>query len=345
MKKKIMALVLCAAMSVSMLTACGSDGGSGDGETGETYTMKMHLSIGETDPVYKSAEVFAQTVNEKTNGAITVELYPSSSLGNTADCLEGLSLGICNIVYESIGNLASLSSLANIEAAPYLYSGVDHWRAVWEGEVGQDILNQMGEECGMVILGAGLQGIRVMCSNKRIESPADAAGFKLRVPTIPIYLDPWEWLGASPTPLAITETYTAIQQGTVEGQENPISECWNYGFYDVNPYWIKSNHVYSQDCFFMDKTFFDGLPADIQELAAKAADEASSWRNEQMVEFEAEVEQKALDAGVTIVDVDVQEFIDAFDGFMQSEFPDLVDWADQIAAMADTAAADPAEAA
>ena len=63
----------------------------------------------------------------------------------------------------------------------------------------------------------------------------------------------------------------------VEGQENPISECWNYGFYDVNPYWIKSNHVYSQDCFFMDKTFFDGLPADIQELAAKAADEASSW--------------------------------------------------------------------
>ena len=103
--------------------------------------------------------------------------------------------------------------------------------------------------------------------------------------------------------------------------------------------------MYSQDCFFMDKTFFDGLPADIQELAAKAADEASSWRNEQMVEFEAEVEQKALDAGVTIVDVDVQEFIDAFDGFMQSEFPDLVDWADQIVAMADTAAADPAEAA
>ena len=175
--------------------------------------------------------------------------------------------------------------------------------------------------------------------------PADFAGFKLRAPGIDMYVKTWEWLGASPTPLAITETYTAIQQGTVEGQENPISECWNYGFYDVNPYWIKSNHVYSQDCFFMDKTFFDGLPADIQELAAKAADEASSWRNEQMVEFEAEVEQKALDAGVTIVDVDVQEFIDAFDGFMQSEFPDLVDWADQIAAMADTAAADPAEAA
>lgn len=192
MKKKILALLLCAAMSVSLLTACGSDGGSSDGESGQTYTMKMHLSIGETDPVYKSAEVFAQTVNEKSNGAITVELYPSSSLGNTADCLEGLSLGICNIVYESIGNLASLSPLANIEAAPYLYSGVDHWRAVWEGEVGQDIMNQMGEDCGMVILGAGLQGVRVVCSNKKIESPADAAGFKLRVPTIPIYLDTWE---------------------------------------------------------------------------------------------------------------------------------------------------------
>ena len=94
----------------------------------------------------------------------------------------------------------------------------------------------------------------------------------------------------------------------------------------------------------MDKTFFDGLPADIQEIAARAADEASSWRNEQMVEFEARVEQKAIDAGVTIVDVDIQEFIDAFDGFMETEFTDLVDWADQIAAMADTSAADTADA-
>ena len=156
MKKRILATLLCAVMSLSLLAGCGgsssadtNDSSDGDSSapTGETYTMKMHLSIGETDPVYKSAQFFADTVHEKSNGAITVELYPSSSLGNTADCLEGLSLGICNIVYESIGNLASLTSLANIEAAPYLYSGTDHWRAVWEGEVGQGILQQMGDDC------------------------------------------------------------------------------------------------------------------------------------------------------------------------------------------------------
>lgn len=195
MKKRILATLLCAVMSLSLLAGCGGSSSSADtndssdgdssAPTGETYTMKMHLSIGETDPVYKSAQFFADTVHEKSNGAITVELYPSSSLGNTADCLEGLSLGICNIVYESIGNLASLTSLANIEAAPYLYSGTDHWRAVWEGEVGQGILQQMGDDCGMVIIGAGLQGIRMMCSNKRIETPADVAGFKLRVPRFP----------------------------------------------------------------------------------------------------------------------------------------------------------------
>lgn len=113
MKKRILATLLCAVMSLSLLAGCGGSSssadtnGSSDGDssapTGETYTMKMHLSIGETDPVYKSAQFFADTVHEKSNGAITVELYPSSSLGNTADCLEGLSLGICNIVYESIG--------------------------------------------------------------------------------------------------------------------------------------------------------------------------------------------------------------------------------------------------
>ena len=112
MKKRILATLLCAVMSLSLLAGCGGSSssadtnGSSDGDssapTGETYTMKMHLSIGETDPVYKSAQFFADTVHEKSNGAITVELYPSSSLGNTADCLEGLSLGICNIVYEPL---------------------------------------------------------------------------------------------------------------------------------------------------------------------------------------------------------------------------------------------------
>lgn len=337
MKKKIMALLLCAAMCVSLLTACGSDSGSSGEEAGDTYTMKMHLSIGETDPVYKSAEVFAQTVSEKTNGAITVELYPSSSLGNTADCLEGLSLGICNIVYESIGNLASLSPLANIEAAPYLYSGVDHWRAVWEGEVGQDIMNQMGEDCGMVILGAGLQGIRVVCSNKKIESPADAAGFKLRVPTIPIYLDTWEWLGATPTPLGGSEVFTAIQQGTVNGAENGLTNVASLSWDECCDYIIETNHVYNTDSFIMDKAYFESLPAEYQTIIQEAAVEAGKYCTDLVLQATEEIRPEVEAAGCEFIQTDVSAWQEALDGFLEEKYPDLVPYADAIKA-ADPAA-------
>ena len=334
MKKRILAVLLCMAMSFALLAGCGGSNGDssadGDSAEGQTYTMKMHLSIGETDPVYKSAEVFAQTVNEKSGGAITVELYPSSSLGNTADCLEGLSLGICNIVYESIGNLASLSSLSNIEAA--LYSGVDHWRAVWEGEIGQEIMAEMGEECGMVIMGAGLQGIRVMCSNKRIESPADAAGFKLRVPTIPIYLDTWEWLGATPTPLGGSEVFTAIQQSTVNGAENGLTNIASLSWDECCDYIIETNHVYNTDSFIMDKAYFESLPAEYQTIIEEAAVEAGKYCTDLVLEATDEVREEVEAAGCEFIETDVTAWQEALDGFLEEKYPDLVSYADAIKA-------------
>ena len=343
MKKKILAALLCVAMSASLLAGCGSSdsssassssASSGDSSaaSGETYTMKMHLSIGETDPVYKSAEVFAQTVSEKTDGAITVELYPSSSLGNTADCLEGLSLGICNIVYESIGNLASMSSLANIEAAPYMYSGVDHWRAVWEGEVGQGILEQMGNDCGLVIMGAGLQGIRMMCSNKLIETPADVSGFKLRVPTIPIYLDTWEWLGATPTPLGGSEVFTAIQQGTVNGAENGLTNIASLSWDECCKYIIETRHVYNTDSFIFDKAYFESLPTEYQTIIQEAAVEAGKYCTDLVLEANETVRAEVESAGCEFIETDVSLWQDALDGFLEEKYPDLASYADQIKA-------------
>ena len=348
MKKRILATLLSAALGLSVLSGCGSstdtssnaesssttasDSGEKAAASGESYTMKMHLSIGETDPVYKAAQHFAETVNEKTDGAITVELYPSSSLGNTADCLEGLSLGICNIVFESIGNLASLTPLANIEAAPYLYSSTDHWRAVWEGEVGQNILNQMGEDCGMVIMGAGLQGIRVMCSNKRIETPADAAGFKLRVPTIPIYLDTWTWLGATPTPLGGSEVFTAIQQGTVNGAENGLTNIASLSWDECTKYIIETKHVYNTDSFIMDKGYFESLPEEYQTIIRDAADEAGKYCTDLVLEANESIRPEVEAAGCEFVETDVTLWQEALDGFLDEKYPDLVPYADQIKA-------------
>jgi len=347
MNKKVVSIVLCAIMCLSLLAGCGSSGSaaattssaaaSTPAASDKTYTMKMHLSIGETDPVYKSAEVFAKTVNEKTNGKITVELYPSSSLGNTADCLEGLSMGICNIVYESLANLASMSPIANIDAAPYRYSSVDHWRAVWEGEVGEKIRADIGAESGMEIMGAGLQGIRVMCTNKKVESPADVKGLKLRVPTIPMYLDTWTWLGASPTPLGGSEVFTAIQQGTVNGAENGLTNIVSLSWHEACKYIIETNHVYATDAFIMDKEYFASLPEEYQTIIRDAAIESGKYLTEAVLIAKDEKQQICIDAGKEFVETDVTLWQQALDGFLEAKYPGLVEYANAIKA------ADPAK--
>ena len=238
----------------------------------------------------------------------------------------------CMPAYESIGNLASLTSLANIEAAPYLYSGTDHWRAVWEGEVGQGILQQMGDDCGMVIMGAGLQGIRMMCSNKRIETPADVAGFKLRVPTIPIYLDTWTWLGATPTPLGGSEVFTAIQQGTVNGAENGLTNIASLSWDECTKYIVETKHVYNTDSFIMDKTYFEALPEEYQTIIRDAAVEAGKRCTDLVLEANESIRPEVEAADCEFIETDVTLWQEALDGFLEEKYPDLVSYADQIKA-------------
>ena len=107
-----------------------------------------------------------------------------------------------------------------------------------------------------------------------METIDDFKGFKLRVPNLEVYLKTWQWLNTSPTPLAMNEVYTALQQNTVEGQENPFADSLNYSFDEVCKYWIKTNHVYSCNLFMMDRTYFNSLPEEIQNAVIEAAEYA-----------------------------------------------------------------------
>ena len=338
MKKKILSLIMAMTMMVGLLAGCGgSDTGAASGDAAdsgaEKYTLKMHLSVGTTDPVYAAGEEFARMVNEGTDGNVTVELYASSSLGNTADCLEGLGLRACDVVFDSMANMASMCELANVDAAPYMYSSTDHFRAVWEGEVGETIRSAISEETGMMVMGGGLQGVRVMTTTKPVRSVEDVKGFKLRVPTIPIYLDTWEWLGASTTPLGGSEIFTAIQQGTVDGQENPYASSASLSAQEVCTYVTETNHVYSVDVFIMDQNFFNSLPAAYQEAIKNAAAEASVYCTNAIEELSAEKKQIFVDAGCEIIEVDLAEWQAALDGFLEAKYPALVEYVDMIKAV------------
>lgn len=330
--KKFLAMILALVMVLS-LVACGNKSSSnerGDVSGDETYVLKMHMSVGSTDPVYKSAEKFAELVTEKTDGKVTFELYPSSSLGVTQDCLEGLSTRACDVVYDSMSNLSTWTEKANIEACPYMYDGVDHFRAVWEGDVGEKIRQEVGDDAGLVIMGCGLQGIRITTSNVPIKSVADVKSLKIRVPTIDIYLKTWDWLGASTTPLAGSEIFTAMQQGTVDAQENAYPTCVGLSLQECCKYVTETNHVYSMTTFVMDKNFFASMPEAYQTALKEAAMEAGKLCTDLIVANAEEAKQKFVDNGCEIFEVDISEWQAAMDGFLQQNYPDLVEYYDMI---------------
>lgn len=199
----------------------------------------------------------------------------AGSLGTTSEVLEGMKFGVANVMCESIGTLATFTPMANIDATPYLFRDYDHFMETWNSDVGEEIKETVGEESGFKLLGRHIQRSPYRNGNKGNEKYRGFQGFKLRAPNLEMYLETWKWMKAAPTPIAMTETYTALQQKTVDGQENPMTDSLNYAFDEVCKYWIKTNHVYSSNVIIMDREYFDALPEDIQQAVREAAEYAA----------------------------------------------------------------------
>ena len=226
MKKKILASVLAALAVAGALTACGGSSStpaapstSGDGDSSSPeYVWKMALNSTEGDNAYDTAAVFKDKIAELTDGRVQVDLYGGAQLGSTTEVLEGMSVGVADIMCESVGTLAPFTPLANIDIMPYMYTGYDHFMNVWNSDLGDEIKEAVGEAAGYKLLGATYRSPRIVTATKEMHTVADFSGFKLRAPNLEGYIKVWQWMGSAPTPLAMNETYTALQQGTVEGQ-------------------------------------------------------------------------------------------------------------------------------
>ena len=281
MKKKILAIAMTAIVAALGLTGCNN--GMGINDDG-TYTWKMALNSTEGDNAYDTGAAFAKKIEELTDGRVEVVLYGGGSLGTTSEVLEGMKFGVANVMCESIGTLATFTPMANIDATPYLFRDYDHFMETWNSDVGEEIKETVGEESGFKLLGGTYRGPRIVTATKEMKNIEDFKGFKLRAPNLEMYLETWKWMKAAPTPIAMTETYTALQQKTVDGQENPMTDSLNYAFDEVCKYWIKTNHVYSSNVIIMDREYFDALPEDIQQAVREAAEYAGVTVSEQQLQ-------------------------------------------------------------
>lgn len=287
----------------------------------------------ETDPKHKEALRFKELVEQKTGGKVKVEVYGSSVLGDVREIIEGLQLGTNEVVIEGFGTIPSYTKLALLDLVPFMYRDQDHFAKVWHGELGGKILDEAGKDAKMKLFGPSYRGVRVVTSTKRFSTVQEMKGLKIRVPADDMSVKTWQALGATPTPMAMTEVLTGIQQGTVEAQENPPILSYNFGLADVCKFLIRTNHRWSADVFMMDRAFFEKLPPDARAAIVEAGTEAAAFVEQLISENEGAYLDKWRSAGAEIVDPEIGGFRDATANVVKAGFPVLQPWVDQIKAV------------
>ncbi len=307
---------------------------SGCGST-EHNRPKVILKFGhqanESDIWHQSAVYFAQRVDSLSQGSIEVRVFPSEQLGRELDIIRSIEAGIddMTITGESMQNWSEITGFCGM---PYLIKDFNHIEQVLSGAVGDAIEKEMIKKIGLRPLAYFARGPRHLTSNRPIRSPGDLKGMILRVPPVPVSVKTWEALGAKPTPMSFSEVFTALQQGTVEGQENPFALIYSGGLYEVQKYLNLTGHVIGWVYVVIGEKQFQALKPEHREIVVQAGKEAQEYHARLFENQEDELRKKLIEQGMTFIEVDQEAFRKkASEAVMQSISPSLRLYYEKIA--------------
>lgn len=236
-----------------------------------------------------------------------MDIYPSEQLGTERDMIRSIKAGIADMTTtgESLQNWAPVAALC---AVPYLIRDSAHLQRVIDGPIGQKISDEVIKETGLRPLAFLKRGARELTSNRPIRTPADLKGIILRLPNVPLSVKMWQALGAKPTPMALSEVFTALQQGTIEAEENPFAIINSSGFYEVQKYINLTDHVYGWVFVVIGEKQFEALPDEDQKLLIRAGKDMQTYHAKLFDQEEAELRKELKDHGMTFVKVDKEAF-------------------------------------
>jgi TRAP-type transport system periplasmic protein len=247
----------------------------------QTRTIKFANQNAKGHPIVLGMEKFAELVDKKSGGKMKVQVFPGGALGSDQANVSALQGGTLEMASMNSGIFASLVKEFAIYDFPFLFGNPREADAVVDGPFGQGLHRKL-EEKGLVGLGYYELGFRELTNSKRpITKVDDIAGLKLRVIPNPINVDWVKALGANPTPLPFPELYAALEQGAVDGQENPVATIKGAKLFEVQKYMTLTNHQYNPQSVVISKKFWDGLSADEKKVVQDAASESAKYQREQ----------------------------------------------------------------
>jgi len=233
--------------------------------------MKINISTAQNSHQGVAIDTFAKEIATRTNGRYKVETFYNGSLGGERESIEAVQLGTQALTFSSSGPVPNFVPESKILDVPFLFRDKAHARAVLDGPIGQDLLNKFDAK-GFKALAWAENGFRHMTNSKReVHAPTDLKGLKMRTMENPVHIAAYKQFGIVTTPMAFPEVFTALQQGTVDGQENPLSVIISAKFDQVQKYLSLTGHVYSPCIFLMNKAEFDKLSAEDKKNFLEAA--------------------------------------------------------------------------
>ena len=273
-------------------------------------TMKISISIAQNSHQGIAIDTFGKEVEKRTGGRYKVQSFYSGSLGGERESIEAVQLGTQELAFSSTGPVPNFVPEAKILDIPFLFRDKAHARAVLDGPIGQEMLAKF-ESKGFKALAWGENGIRHMTNSKRsVNAPEDLKGLKMRTMENPVHVAAYKGLGIVTTPMAFPEVFTALQQGTVDGQENPLSVIMASKFDQVQKHLTLTGHVYSPGIFLMSKPAFDKLSAADKQAFLDAAKEGVKANRARVDEDDAKGVTELRSKGMTVIEnVDKAKFV------------------------------------
>ena len=254
----------------------------------------------EGHPNYAAMDRFAELVDEKTGGEVTIEVFHGGVLGSQPDALEQVQLGAIDAGNFNLGPIGPIVKEANLVSLPFIFRDVPHMFRVLDGEAGDAISGAMAE-AGLLPIGWFDAGARSFYNNSGpINSPDDVAGMKIRVMNNDLFTGMVNAMGGNGTPMAFAEVYQALSTGVVDGAENNLPSFESVGHFEVAGFYSLSEHLIIPECICVNTGKFEALSAEMQAAAVEAAEEASIYQRELWAEQTEASREAVAAAGVVI---------------------------------------------
>ena len=287
-----------------LVSACVSSS-----EKNQKYLFRASLLVKENHTWYKAFIHFGKLIEKRSNGRLILEVYPSEQLAKELEAIRLIKAGVIDMTI-SAGSLTNFAEILTFSDMPFLLKDTLAMHKLINSPIGKRIETEMIEIIGLRPMGYFQRGERHLTSNRPIKHPDDLQDLIIRVPNAPSYVVAWKALGAKPTPMAFSEVFSSLQQGTIEAQENPFAMIKNAGFSEVQKYLNLTGHLITWGYPLVGEKQFQNLPKDLKTIFLQAAKEMQVYEHRLFLENELKVQKQLKDKGMIFVEVDKISFME-----------------------------------